>query len=213
MKTINITELPTFYINLDEKKDRKEKMETMLSDLGFKNVERFSATKAGSRVGCSTSHMNLLNHIIEKNIYPCLILEDDLQVFDFRKEIECPEDADAMYLGFSRYGFNLDKDAPFPRSLKISELNKNFHRVHNMLARHAIIHFNSEYDKKASHLMQVFVDLPKEFIAGDVTLTRLHPNYRVYAQNSPIFYQDDEGTRGLTKKRLKDATYVELDKA
>jgi hypothetical protein len=212
MKTIDITKLPTFYINLDEREDRKEKMETMLSDLDFKNVQRFPATKAGSRVGCSISHMNLLDYIITNNIYPCLVLEDDVDIFDFRKKIQCPENADAMYLGFSGYGFNLDKESLFPRSLKISELNKDFHRVHNMLARHAIIHFNPEYDQKASHLMQVFIDLPKEFIAGDVTLTRLHPNYKVYAQNSPVFYQNDEGTRGLTKKSLKDAKYVELDK-
>jgi hypothetical protein len=209
---INITKIPLFYINLDNKPDRKNNMENMLKEYGFQNFERFSGVEAGKRVGCSTSHRNLLNHIIKNNIYPALILEDDLGIFDFRKNIECPDDADAMYLGFSRYGFNYNKDEPFPRSLKVKELGKNYHRVHNMLARHAIIHFNPEYDQACIDIMNKFINDPETHVAGDASIARIHPEYKIYCQNVPVFYQDDKGTRGLTKHSLLTCDFVELDK-
>jgi hypothetical protein len=209
---IDITKLPTFYINLDEKKDRRKKMENLLSSKGFKDVNRFDAKKAGKRVGCSMSHSSLLEKVIEENIYPCLILEDDLEIYKFKKEIYVPDDADAMYLGFSRYGWNHDQDEPFPKSLKVTELNAEYHRVYNMLARHAIIHFNPTYDRNCIEIMNNFISDPEKYKAGDVSISKIHPYYKIYSLNEPIFYQNDSGTRGLTKKSLYDCDYVEMDK-
>lgn len=209
---IDITKLPTYYINLDEKPDRRKKMDRLFVDYGFTNVRRFQGEKAGKRVGCSMSHAALLKQVIKNNIYPCLILEDDLEIYKFIKTIEVPDDADAMYLGFSRYGWNHNKDEPFPKSLKITELNDEYHRVYNMLARHAIIHFNPAYDQACVDIMNKFIDDPEKYKAGDVSISRLHPEYKVYALNDPIFYQDDSGTRGLTKRSLYECEYVEMDK-
>lgn len=209
---IDITKLPTYYINLDEKTDRRKKMDRLLLDNGFKNIKRFSGKRAGKRVGCSMSHSALLQQIIKDNIYPCLILEDDLEIYNFRKIIEVPDDADAMYLGFSRYGWNHNQDEPFPKSLKITELNNEYHRLYNMLARHAIIHFSPAYDQVCVDMMHKFIEDPDTYKAGDVSISRFHPEYKIYALNEPVFYQDDSGTRGLTKKSLYDCNYVEMDK-
>jgi len=209
---IDITKLPVFYINLDEKVERKEKMEKLLKTHGFENFKRFSATKAGRRIGCSISHRDLLAYVIKENAYPCLILEDDVDIFEFTKEVECPDNADAMYLGFSRYGFSHNKEEPFSQSLKIKELGETHHRVHNMLARHAIIHFNPEYDQACIDLMDNFIDNPEQHVAGDASISKIHPEYKVYSLNVPIFYQDDNGTRGLTKHSLFTCKFVELDK-
>lgn len=209
---IDITKLPTYYINLDEKQDRRKKMDRLLAQNGFTNVRRFHGKKAGKRVGCSMSHASLLQQIIKNNVYPCLILEDDLEIYKFRKVIEVPDDADAMYLGFSRYGWNHNQGEPFPKSLKITELNDQYHRVYNMLARHAIIHFNPIYDQVCVDAMNNFIADPNTYKAGDVSISKFHPEYKVYALNEPIFYQDDSGTRGLTKKSLYDCDYVEMDK-
>lgn len=209
---IDITKIPTFYINLDDKPERRLKMDSLLKDNGFTDFERFSGKKAGKRVGCSISHTALLQHIIKNNIYPALVLEDDLDIYNFRKEIYVPDDADAMYLGFSRYGWNHNQDEPFPKSLKITELNDQYHRVYNMLARHAIIHFNPQYDQVCVDAMNNFIANPDHHKAGDVSISRFHPQYRVYSLNEPIFYQDDNGTRGLTKRSLHECEYVEMDK-
>lgn len=209
---IDITKLPTFYINLDEKVERKNKMESLLKGNGFTNVQRFSGKKAGKRVGCSMSHAALLEYIIANNIYPALVLEDDLDIYSFRKNIYVPDDADAMYLGFSRYGWNHNQEEPFPKSLKITELNDEYHRVYNMLARHAIIHFNPIYDQECVDIMKMFVAEPDKYKAGDVSISKVHTKYKIYSLNEPVFYQDDHGTRGLTKKCLYDCSYVEMDK-
>jgi hypothetical protein len=81
-----------------------------------------------------------------------------------------------------------------------------------MLARHAIIHMNREYDQEAVELMEKFIADPETHVAGDATLTRLLPKYKVYSLNSPIFYQNDSGTKRLTKKSLEDCSYLEIDK-
>lgn len=209
---IDITKLPTYYINLEEKRDRRKKMDRLLIDHGFKNIKRFGGKKAGRRVGCSMSHAALLQQIIKNNEYPCLILEDDLQTYKFRKQIEVPDGADAMYIGFSKYGWNHNQEEPFPKSLKITELHDNYHRVYNMLSRHAIIHFNPEYDRACVDIMQKFINDPDTYKAGDVSIASFHPEYKVYSLNEPVFYQDDTGTRGLTKKSLYDCNYVEMDK-
>lgn len=209
---VDITKLQTYYINLEEKQDRRKKIENLLQKNGFTNVNRFDAKKSGKRVGCSMSHSALLQEIVKNNSYPCLVLEDDLEVYNFRKNIEIPDDADAMYLGFSSYGWNHNQDEPFPKSLKVTELNDDYHRVYNMLARHAIIHFNPEYDLACIDAMNNFIQYPDIHKAGDVSISRFHPQYKVYALNEPIFYQDDHGTRGLTKKSLYDCSYIEMDK-
>jgi GR25 family glycosyltransferase involved in LPS biosynthesis len=209
---IRLTQVPTFYINLDEETDRKRSMEALLSSLGFENFERFPGVKAGSRVGCSISHAALLKKIIEENIYPALILEDDVAVFNFKKVLECPEDSDALYIGISRMGYSFDESEPFPKSLKVKEMSGEYHRVHNMLSRHAIIHMNKSFDEDSVNLMEKFIADPKTYVAGDVTITSLLPKYKVYGLNNPVFYQNDAGTRGLTKKSIYDCSYIELDK-
>ena len=209
---LRLTQIPTFYINLDKETDRKRSMEKMLSDLGFENFERFPGTKAPNRVGCSISHAAVLKKIIDENIYPAIVLEDDLDVFNFRKIVECPEDADALYLGMSKMSYDVDREEGAPKVLRISEKSSEFHRVHNMLARHAIVHMNKDYDQEAVEWMEKFISDPETYVAGDATLTRLLPKYKVYALNSPLFYQNDSGTRGLTKKSLQDCSYLEIDK-
>lgn len=209
---IDITKLPTFYINLEEKAGRRKRMNSLLKQNDFTNFRRFEGKKAGGRVGCSMSHSELLKDLIKNKNYPALVLEDDLKVYEFRKNIEVPDDADAMYLGFSRYGWNHNQDEPFPRSLKITELHDDYHRVYNMLSRHAIIHFNPEYDKACVDIMERFIKDPETYKAGDVSISSLHPQFKVYSLNVPIFYQDDAGTIGLTKKSLHECSYVEMDK-
>jgi hypothetical protein len=81
-----------------------------------------------------------------------------------------------------------------------------------MLARHSIMHFSKDFALESIEMMNKFISNPEEHVAGDVVLTSLLPQYKIYALNSPIFYQDDSGTRGLTKKSIYDCSYVEVDK-
>jgi len=45
LKNINLLNTPVYYINLDSDTEKSEKLQVMLGELGFKNVNRFSGIK------------------------------------------------------------------------------------------------------------------------------------------------------------------------
>lgn len=74
-----------WYINLDDRPDRKDHMEKELSKYGLENfVKRYSAIKAIERTpqncvkASGTSHRNLIQYAKDKNLDNILILEDDV---------------------------------------------------------------------------------------------------------------------------------------
>jgi len=71
-----------FYINLEHRTDRREQIESELSIMGIK-AQRFNAIVSNNgAVGCTMSHLRLLNNAIEKNYSHLLILEDDIQFLE-----------------------------------------------------------------------------------------------------------------------------------
>lgn len=68
----------TFYINLEHRVDRKEHIETQLSIIGLK-ATRFNAIKMDNgAIGCSMSHLKILQNAVNNNLKHVLILEDDI---------------------------------------------------------------------------------------------------------------------------------------
>lgn len=69
-----------FYINLDERTDRKEHMEHQLSKCPFA-FQRISAIKhVKGLVGCAQSHIKCLTLAKERNLPEVMILEDDAEI-------------------------------------------------------------------------------------------------------------------------------------
>ena len=67
-----------FYINLDERKDRKELVEAELNKMGWE-YERFPAIKHKLGIyGCGLSHLACLEQAKEKNLDYVVIVEDDI---------------------------------------------------------------------------------------------------------------------------------------
>lgn len=68
-----------YYINLENRSDRKILVENELNSLGWK-YQRFNAIKTkDGRVGCSMSHLKLIKTAKEKNLDYIVIVEDDIQ--------------------------------------------------------------------------------------------------------------------------------------
>lgn len=68
-----------FYINLEHRTDRKQHVENELNNIGIK-VERFNAIKMeNGAVGCSMSHLKLLQEAQKNNLEHILIVEDDIK--------------------------------------------------------------------------------------------------------------------------------------
>lgn len=67
-----------FYINLDERKDRRAHVETELTKVGF-SLQRFNAIKmTDGAIGCSLSHLKCLETAIKNKWNHVLICEDDI---------------------------------------------------------------------------------------------------------------------------------------
>ena len=72
-----------FYINLDHRTDRKEHITNQLATLGLTTCDRFNAIKmANGAVGCSMSHLRILDDAIKNNWDHILIMEDDITFLD-----------------------------------------------------------------------------------------------------------------------------------
>jgi glycosyl transferase, family 25 len=71
-----------FYINLDSRPDRKQHVITQMTNIGI-NTQRFKAIKLqNGALGCSMSHLRLLETARNKNWPHILIVEDDILFTD-----------------------------------------------------------------------------------------------------------------------------------
>jgi glycosyl transferase family 25 len=80
-----------FYINLDEREDRKQEIETELTNYNLiENAERIKAvyTPGQGILGCTMSHLNALKLAKERNYINVLILEDDFEFTITKEELE-----------------------------------------------------------------------------------------------------------------------------
>jgi glycosyl transferase family 25 len=72
-----------FYINLEHRTDRKEHVEKELLNIGFKEAQRFNAIKMeNGAIGCSMSHLRILQDAQKNNLDHILIVEDDITFLD-----------------------------------------------------------------------------------------------------------------------------------
>ena len=79
-KINNINDIKhAFYINLEHRIDRKEHVQTELNNIGIK-AERFNAIKMDNgAIGCSMSHLKLLQEALKNKLEHVLIVEDDIK--------------------------------------------------------------------------------------------------------------------------------------
>lgn len=95
-----------YYINLESRPDRKIHVKKQLTNIGIK-AKRFKAIKlTNGALGCSMSHLNLLQ-TAKRNEWPhILIVEDDILFTDpslfvnqFNKFLESHKDFDVVLIG------------------------------------------------------------------------------------------------------------------
>jgi glycosyl transferase family 25 len=71
-----------FYINLEHRTDRKEHVEHQLNNIGIKST-RFNAIKmTNGAIGCSLSHLKILEDAKKNQLDHILIVEDDITFLD-----------------------------------------------------------------------------------------------------------------------------------
>jgi GR25 family glycosyltransferase involved in LPS biosynthesis len=180
---LNLIDIPVYYINLDEQEEKRKRTETMLKQIGFKFVKRFSAIKheAGRIIGCARSHHEILNQAE----VPFIILEDDCSLNkEVSETIELPDNTDALYLGISHWGRYLNHSGPYVHTTKV---NDEIVRVHNMLATHAILYISKEYVDLCKRISYHFGYEVENHL--DIGFAEIHRFFNVYSFDEPLFRQ------------------------
>jgi GR25 family glycosyltransferase involved in LPS biosynthesis len=196
---LNLIDIPVYYINLDEQEEKRKRTETMLKQIGFKFVERFSAIKheAGRIIGCARSHYEILN----RAEVPFIILEDDCSLNkEVPQAIELPDNADALYLGISHWGRYLNHSGPYVHTTRI---NEDIVRVHNMLATHAILYLSQEYANMCKRISYHFGYEVENHL--DIGFAEVHRFFNVYSFDEPLFRQYEWSA--VTTGKLSSVSY------
>jgi hypothetical protein len=182
---INLLDIPTYFINLDDHTDKRKSTEDLLEKLGFNNVNRVAGVyNENSRVGCTLAHAKALDLALERGGAPFLILEDDIALKNNKTSFDIPDTADAFYLGISRWGLY---GGTGHRQISLEKHNEELYRIYNMLSAHAILYLNDEYAKMLLKSYKFYVDTKDVQDKGNAELMKY---YEVYALSSPMFYQE-----------------------
>jgi GR25 family glycosyltransferase involved in LPS biosynthesis len=133
-----------FYINLDSRTDRKEKVLNQLDKYNICGVERMPAVIKGQYAGCGESHKNIIKLAIDRGYDSVLALEDDFYIMD-----PPSTGRDDYHLDFKQsmnlyldQAFNIEWDVMFFGAILHSPLIKvsdNLGRIQSAKSAHAFI--------------------------------------------------------------------------
>ena len=198
---LDLRKIPTIYINLDQDVEKNESMKTMLTECGFENIIRISASKFPDRhlAGCSFSHFNALRKIEP----PFIVFEDDCKVKNFRSIIEIPEDSDAIYLGISSWGRMNSHSGPCVQ-YDVEDQYEGLLHVYNMLGAHAILYLSEDYTNLCARISHHFYGISDH---QDIGFAEVQKYYNVYAFDDPLFYQTSSNG---TDQKLSSYPSIEI---
>jgi len=202
---IDIPSVKTYYVNMDNKPERKQQTEKLLSGLNFTNYERYPAKTGQNAIeGCALSHIDILRS--NKGNTPFLILEDDVSAAQgYRKKIEVPDDVDAIYLGYSMWGYDKERAKKFSKMdtpTTFKKITENIYKISNMLSTHAIMYCSERYSSAVADVMETV--WKNEQWHCDYACALIQEEFNVYAPSNPYFFQYDYWTMPWT--------YVPLEK-
>lgn len=186
---ISLIDTPVYYINLSEHTHHKTAIQAELKELGFSSITRIEGVlDENGKSGCTKAHKKALEHLSETED-PFIILEDDARIANFVSSIEVPDDADAVYLGNSRYGLYGGRGTFRISAEKVSE---DLYRVYNMLGAHAILYINKDYARFIKEKVNFFIETGDDH---DKLRAETMKYFNIYALNHPLFYQCGEHSK------------------
>mgnify|MGYP003651664081 CR=1 FL=1 len=197
---LNLTELPVVYINLDRDSEKRQSMEKIFDEHGFKNVHRSPGVIVPNEhvcVGISHAFRDAFELAFSvSDGGPFLMFEDDLVTRpSFRTEIDIPDDYDACYLGISTWARVNGISGPYLRGADLPD-RSDLIRIYNMLSGHAILYSGNEYSKVIHAKMTKAI---QDKTYQDIEFAETMGNYNVYAFTDPFFYQSSsENVTNLT---------------
>ena len=191
---IDLKNIKKVYINLDKDVERNNKFKNTILELGYVNVDRFSARLLPKirdfNHGCSQSHHDLMTQY--RGSLPLFLMEDDAKPTKWYSEyvingmIEVPDDADVVYIGFSTAGCwkNLGVD------FCAEPYDDKWMKLKHCLGTHSMIFLNT-------NALEEFINNSKSTIERKIPLDigyakEVLPNLKIYAPIKSLFYQWDK---------------------
>ena len=148
------------------------------------------------------AHLKMIKKVIEKNKYPCLILENDIKfIKDLPLEFELPDEVDMIYLGGSLYNDGFKPD------LYITEYNDIFYRVYYMYAAHAIIIANK---KTALKYKEICEEVIENCTPHDIPLALISKDFIALAPKDGLYLYQAGYNQDITRFQWKDYENVLL---
>jgi len=157
---------------------RKVHMDSMLSELGFKDVIHFKSGTDGYPKCLADANVEILTQYMNE---PILLLEDDVE-FTGVSDFEFVHGADAIYFGLSICASHPTADMNQGNCVTAYYSEQQV-RILNMLGTHAILYITPAYKRACIHAMKNAVG------HTDIAISRIQPNFRVLANRIPSFYQ------------------------
>ena len=199
--TIKIKDLPFYYMSCEARKSRLVKLQKLIDDLDVKSEMFFNTSNLPlrqSRISCGA--IKLLDLIIEKNIFPCITIDDDVQLItDIPETLPIPDTSCVIVLGGS-----LHNTGKTPPNVYLKEYYDTYYRLYQGLSYHSMI----IPKKTEAEVLKIFVDdsfrkncaLDRVFAHESDKFVFLTP------KDGPYFYQDNynEHVTRFLWKNVKD---------
>jgi hypothetical protein len=171
---INLKDLKIAYIIIPIYPNRNQTMINMLEHYGL-NYYRVEGSMLENHDPIAKSHLIALES------GPDIILEDDCLPFDYREEIDIPDDSDVVFLGIS----SGTTQNYIPKYEKISN---DIYKLNDMTTVHAILYVTEAGRQWLRNAYKITARVKPRF---DRTTAILMPTINAYGLNSPIWYQRD----------------------
>lgn len=195
---INFKQIPFYYLNHEAYVDRNIDMKLLINKLGV------NATRVGNTSNLplrqdriSAGIIKMLNLIVEQNIFPSIITDDDVSLITNLPEIiNIPSDTTFIFLGGSLYECGGIKP-----NMYITEYSDDFYRVYYMLSLHTTIIPSLNSANLLLNMLNIALQ-KSEFCDIIITMNSLDMLY-LTPKNGPYFYQNNYNSP-VTKFLWKD---------
>lgn len=191
-----------------------------LMSQGFKRIEIIKSVEDPVPIN-SLNRTNIEIFEIEKASHePFIILEDDCglyNLFDGYEWVDIPDDADAVYLGVSKWIYPHSLASLYGLRESIQENTSEFLintegscvQIKGMTSTHAVLYRNREYTNAFTQTMKTLLSYETSL---DLVYAVLQPLYKVYALKRPFFYQDGTlgGQEEVTKLKYNGSQFVAI---
>lgn len=193
---IQVKDLPVIYICPGHNSKYIQRGETtlnLLKTIGFKDITHYKSNTNNYPRCLLDATINILENNL--NDSPLLIVEDDIG-WTGVTTVDIPQDADAIYMGISYCGGHPTENTHI-YYCDVKPYSNTQCRVYNMLSAHAILYISRKYKQAIIDELRKYSNNPRYH--GDVIMSRIQKNYTVYGTLFPIFFQDDDSARDVTK--------------